>query len=100
MTQQAQRRWGRYTVVWAMVLGCNLILAALSAVGYSKPAVATEPPLPELGAQWHATWGSETDASRATELNTMQAHGVQWVRIDVGWAMLQPRAGSYDTTWA
>jgi hypothetical protein len=83
-----------------MVLGCNLILAALTSVGYSRPAGATEPPLPALGAQWHATWGSETDASRTTELTTMQAHGVQWVRIDVGWAMLQPRAGSYDTTWA
>jgi hypothetical protein len=66
--------------------------AAASAIG----AQAAEP---AIGAQWHATWASETDASRARELDTLAAHRVQWVRLDVGWPMIQPRRGSFDTAW-
>ncbi len=85
----------------AVAVGAVLAVLATLLSPTTAPAGATETVhIPELGAQWHATWGSETDASRAKELETMQANGVEWVRIDVGWAMLQPKPGAFDTNWA
>lgn len=84
------------TLVW----GWNVLLTALMSVALTGPAPLHPRDAPALGTQWHATWESETPASRARELDLLQQHGVEWVRIDVGWAMLQPEAGSYDTEWA
>jgi hypothetical protein len=55
---------------------------------------------PEIGTQWHATWASETDATRARELDMFEAKDVRWVRIDVGWKMLEPHRDQIDTAWA
>ena len=83
-----------------------LVIVVVVLVGASRVVLDDEAAdrrysaVPALGATWHATWKSETDASRARELDILRAHGLDWVRIDVGWAMLQPRRGSFDTTWA
>ena len=75
------------------------MLAAVLVV-LQPPATAADPgPNPEIGAQWHATWASETDTSRARELDTLKQNGVGWVRIDVGWPMIQPQRGEFDTGW-
>ena len=84
------------TLTWCW----TVVLSTLMSAGLVSPGGPTPAHVPELGVQWHATWGSETEASRAEELDLMQRHGVGWVRIDVGWAMVQPEAGGYDTDWA
>ena len=41
-----------------------------------------------------------TDEIRAEQLDTLQAAGTKWVRIDQAWAQLQPNGpDSYDTNW-
>lgn len=87
-------------MVSALEWGWNVLLTTLMSVALTGPVGLAPAEVPALGAQWHATWESETADSRARELALMQQHGVEWVRIDVGWAMLQPEAGSYDTEWA
>ena len=84
----------------AIALLGSILVALASSLQPSAAALDATKPVPALGAQWHATWGNQTDADRTRELDIMQANGVEWLRIDVGWAMLQPRAGSYDTNWA
>ncbi len=53
-----------------------------------------------VGAQWHATWAAETESSRSRELCILESRDVGYVRIDVGWEMLQPKQGQFDTNWA
>jgi hypothetical protein len=59
--------------------------------------------LPVVGVQFHAFWSNYTDAERGEVLDRLQEAGVQWVRIDLSWAMLQPEEGSefsaYTASW-
>ena len=52
-----------------------------------------------LGVQFHGLWSHQTAATRATTLDMIKASGARWVRIDVSWAMIQPKEGSYDLVW-
>ncbi|GAB2451794.1 hypothetical protein GCM10027062_35770 [Nocardioides hungaricus] len=56
--------------------------------------------LPALGVQFHATWTHYTQRKRARVLDRIEQSGATWVRVDVGWAMLQPQRGRYDRSWA
>jgi polysaccharide biosynthesis protein PslG len=47
--------------------------------------------IPCFGAQFHAGWSDYTDKQRVEVLDKLAAAGANWVRIDVGWASLQPR---------
>ena len=50
-----------------------------------------------VGANFHGMWTSFTDAQRARVLDRLSAAGVDSVRLDVSWVMLQPRnRTSYD----
>lgn len=49
-----------------------------------------------IGAQFHGTWSDLSDSDRERILDTLVDHGVTWVRIDVGWSMVQPKAGTMD----
>ena len=64
-----------------------------SAPSAAETATTPEPrgPLPFTGATFHGTWGDYTDPERAELLDKLSASGVQWVRVGVPWAMLQPR---------
>lgn len=63
---------------------------------YSKLSV--KPPI--QGVQFHGIWGDHTTTVRDRLLNEIVAAGVQWVRLDISWAMLQPKdANSYDMAW-
>lgn len=44
-------------------------------------------------------WASYDDATRRAVLDRIKASGARWVRLDVAWAMIQPREGSYDQAW-
>lgn len=51
----------------------------------------------DLGVQFHGTWSDYTPAQRAKVLDQFAKAGVTTVRIDVGWASLQPAGpDSYD----
>lgn len=52
-----------------------------------------------LGIQFHGTWGDYTDAQRAEVLDRIRSSGATWVRMDVGWSMIQPHEGSFDLGW-
>jgi polysaccharide biosynthesis protein PslG len=49
-----------------------------------------------MGVQFHGTWSSYTDAQREKALTRLAAMGADWVRIDIGWTMMQPQAGRID----
>ncbi|MEV7430519.1 cellulase family glycosylhydrolase [Nocardioides sp. NPDC092400] len=55
--------------------------------------------LPRLGVQFHGTWTHYTRRERAVVLDRIERSGATWVRLDVGWSMLQPKRGSYDREW-
>jgi polysaccharide biosynthesis protein PslG len=52
-----------------------------------------------IGVQFHGTWSDLTDDDRARILDAMKDAGVTWVRIDVGWSMLESNKGVFDP-WA
>jgi aryl-phospho-beta-D-glucosidase BglC (GH1 family) len=55
---------------------------------------------PIIGAQYHGVWADHTDAVRARIFDELAATGVNTVRLDISWAMLQPSGpGSYDMSW-
>jgi polysaccharide biosynthesis protein PslG len=80
-------------------LAALVALAAALATGFlivPREASALDP-RPAFGVQFHATWADYTDADRTAVLDKLQAAGVKWVRIDLGWASLQEGgAGSYS----
>jgi hypothetical protein len=69
-------------------LACSLAVLGSGA----SSAIARLPGLvPCFGAQFHAGWSDYTNAERIEVLDKLAAAGANWVRIDVGWASLQPR---------
>ncbi|MBD8869495.1 cellulase family glycosylhydrolase [Nocardioides donggukensis] len=62
-------------------------------------AAGPTPPTPDLGVQFHGLWSHYDRAKRAAVLNRISGSGARWVRLDVSWAMIQPRRRSYDLEW-
>lgn len=56
------------------------------------PASAGAADGPEFGVQFHGTWENYTDDERVTVLDALRDNGVDSVRIDVSWRMLEPEA--------
>ncbi|MEX1907599.1 cellulase family glycosylhydrolase [Janibacter sp. Y6] len=65
----------------------------------SAPAAGTTNPRPALGVQYHGMWSDQTPATRAKVLDQLAANGSEWVRIDVSWAMIEPKHQQYDMQW-
>ncbi|HMJ00640.1 MAG TPA: cellulase family glycosylhydrolase [Gaiellaceae bacterium] len=66
------------------------------------PAPPPPPPpstTPDTGVAFHCGWSDYTDAQRATVLDKLQAAGVKWVRIDVGWSSLQEVGRNQLSQW-
>ena len=59
-------------------------------------AARPSPRTPDLGVQFHGMWSHYDRAKRAAVLDRIAESGAGWVRLDVSWAMIQPRRGSYD----
>jgi polysaccharide biosynthesis protein PslG len=64
---------------------------ALFGSGASSALAGLPGLVPCFGAQFHAGWSDYTDKERREVLDKLAAAGANWVRIDVGWASLQPR---------
>jgi aryl-phospho-beta-D-glucosidase BglC (GH1 family) len=53
-----------------------------------------------VGTQFHGTWAELSDDDRICILNRMADAGATWVRLDLGWTMIQPTArGEYHMAW-
>src|SRR5450759_4924096 len=77
-----------------------LVVLAWVGVRQSMPTPAAAASAPQMGVQWHAVWSSYTDEQRIQVLDEMKTAGLQWVRIDVGWDMIESsRQGYYDPYW-
>ncbi len=89
-------RSARIAVLIVLALLSSLVLVAVG-VGSRPAAAATSSPA--FGVQFHGTWSSYTDASRAMVLDKLKASGASTVRIDVSWNMLEPTASGVYSTW-
>jgi aryl-phospho-beta-D-glucosidase BglC (GH1 family) len=52
-----------------------------------------------VGVQFHATWSNYTGADRTAILDKMVAAGVEWVRIDLGWASYEADGPATKAQW-
>lgn len=60
---------------------------------FARPA--RTPPI--VGVNYHGIWPGVTEADRTLMLDDFAGAGIQWVRLDISWAMLQPKGpDSYD----
>lgn len=91
------------TLVVATCLGALLTTtmpAGAQASAWRPGEPVFEPPratTPIVGVQYHATWDDKSPQTRDRILNEFEAAGVQYVRLDISWAMLQPDSpDSYD----
>ena len=74
----------------------------MTAAQIEQTAQDVPPPeeLPALGIQFHGTWTHYDTAQRDAVLDKIEESGATWVRLDVGWGMLQPTEGQWDMSWA
>lgn len=54
---------------------------------------------PIVGAQFHGVWSELSDDDRERILDELVANGIQWVRVDLSWSMIEPRRGAFDMKW-
>ena len=71
-------------------LGAGATAGATARLGLTEHAV---------GINFHAMWTSYTDAQRTMVLDKLAAAGVDSVRMDVSWVMLQPTNGTSYDAW-
>ena len=77
-----------------------LSLAPVAQVATQGVAAAEYSSNPAFGVQFHGMWSSYSDTQRDLILSELHSAGVQWLRLDLGWAMLQPTGpDSYDMGW-
>ena len=77
-----------------------LCLAPVAQLAAQSEAAAEYSSNPSFGVQFHGMWSSYNDTQRDLILSELHSAGVQWLRLDLGWAMLQPNGpGSYDMGW-
>ena len=82
-----------------MVLAA-VCLAPVAQLAAQSEAAAEYSSNPAFGVQFHGMWSSYNDTQRDLILSELHSAGVQWLRLDLGWAMLQPNGpGSYDMGW-
>jgi hypothetical protein len=78
-----------------ILLAAALMLLALGAC--APRARAAAPPL--AGVQLHALWSDRTPADVARELDLARGAGANVVRVDVGWASLEPAGKGQLSAW-
>lgn len=78
-------------VALAVALGLTLTSCASNHAPISPQRVEASFGPPGIrGVAYHGTWASRDAGERAAILDAVAASGVTWVRMDVGWADLQP----------
>jgi hypothetical protein len=71
------------------------LLGSLALFGAGASSALARPPglAPCVGVQFHGGWSDYTNGRRLEVLDKLAAAGAGWVRIDMGWATLEPRRG-------
>ena len=69
---------------------------ALFSVGFTSPACAEQ----TVGVQTHLMWGGVDQADVSEQLDRTASSGAGIIRLDVGWASLQPNARGEWSQWA
>jgi hypothetical protein len=93
------------TITWrrlqgVLVLVLTLLAVLLPVTSRSAPAQAAAAVPGGVGVQWHAVWSSYDDAQRVRVLDSMKAAGVGWVRMDIGWDLVENQyQGQRDPYW-
>jgi polysaccharide biosynthesis protein PslG len=68
-----------------------------------SPSIPPAPAVPSGGAafgtQFHCTWAAWSNADRIATLDKLQAAGVRWVRIDVGWYGIEDTHKGARNAW-
>jgi hypothetical protein len=93
LREQTGWRARRARIACTLVLG---VLIGLAALGI--PASANGARL--LGVQTHLLWGDVSNSDMERQLQAAKAGGSRIVRVDVGWATLQPDARGQWSDWA
>lgn len=90
ITRKSTRWVGRGVVA-------TMLAALIATMMAFTPASAASNVAPVFGVQFHGTWSNYTDAQRTMVLDTLKANGVESVRIDISWRMLEPdRSGTFN----
>lgn len=84
------RRAAAVVSLSAALIGSGLAAAAPASAATGRP---------EVGVQFKGMWSDYTDTQRAAVLDKLAAAGVDTVRIDVSWAMLQPTGPDAYDPW-
>ena len=108
----ALRTWLSAVLVTALIAALGpVLLGAGSAAAASRAALApartTAVALPAaapadrlaVGVQFKGMWADYTDAQRGAVLDRIAAAGLDSVRVDVSWAMLQPDGPDRYSAW-
>jgi polysaccharide biosynthesis protein PslG len=85
--------------VGATVAGAALSPAAAATTPPPASAPATTTTYNSVGTMFHGMWQFYSDADRAAVLDKMAATGMKSVRLDVSWAMVQPKNGTSYDAW-
>lgn len=73
------------------------LLTSGAAMGWTALEPARDPSRPAVGAAWHGLWEGAEEEEQGRVLDQLSEHGLGWVRLDVGWASLQPSGpGRFD----
>lgn len=76
------------------------VAETVRADGTARPKADRGAPRTALGVQFHGTWSDYDRRERGVVLDRIRESGATWVRLDVGWSMLQPDRGRFDHDWA
>ncbi|HVF76127.1 MAG TPA: cellulase family glycosylhydrolase [Acidimicrobiales bacterium] len=85
-------------------LAVTIVIGLVGTLGFmgqgtGSAGAETATVLPAFGVQFHATWGSYTDAQRIAVLDKLAAANVRWVRIDIGWAAWEEAGKGQISQW-
>ncbi len=81
-------------VVAAAVL---MTLVPLVVTGTTSAASATT--RPAVGVHVHGTWSTYTDEQRIAVLDRLAEAGVEWMRLDLGWASYEEKCSGCRSQW-
>ncbi len=86
---------------WTMTI--SVVVAALLLAPLLLRDFDATPPapraLPAFGTQFHGLWDDYSDAEREQVLDRLADSGVEWIRLDMSWAMLQPESADSYSPW-
>ena len=82
-----------------VLMGITWITALSGSPANAQTLASTPVSGPSIGVQFHATWGDYSDAQRLELLDKVAAAGLDYVRVDIGWAAFQEDCATCWSDW-